>query len=265
MTLVTEFSRLLVLEELEPDRFTARIPGDSGHHLFGGLTFGLAARAAALTVDLDRELYAATCQYIAGGTGGLDLEVEVDRVRDGRRLSLRRVRVHGGERLMFTCDAWFAPEGGDDDWQSDRPPDDFGQAAEMQATYGIPIDPFELRTVARPTEERFLDVHPYWARSRAGMGEDRSFQIGAIAFLSDLYTVGLLSIPGTADHPPLTDYTITLNHSLWVHRAVNLDHWTRVDGFPISVHGNRALAQGSIHDRAGALVASFAQEAMRRG
>lgn len=266
MTPIENFVDLLALEPITEDRFVARTPGDEGH-LFGGLTFGLAARAAMLTVDDDRELYAATCQYVSGGTGGLDLEVDVERIRDGRSLSLRRVRVttESGRRLLFSCDAWFAPDGGDEDWQPEPPPHDLDRGTDFTPMFGIPIDPIEVRSIRSAEDINGLRIHPFWARSRQPIGDDRSVQIGALAFLSDLYTIGLMSPPDTPPDAPFSGYSVTLNHSLWVHRPVHLDEWVRVEGQLESIHGNRGFSTGSIHDESGALIASFAQESMRRG
>lgn len=264
MTPLTSFVDVLALDPVGDDGFAARTPGTGGH-LFGGLTFGLAARAAALTLDDDRTLYAATCQYIGAGTGGMDLAVEVERVRDGRQLSLRRVRVLAGDRMLFGCDAWFAPTGEGDDWQEETPEDDFDAAHSTEVIYGLPVDPIEVRTPRNADEVSVMRIHPYWARSREAMGDDPTVQLGALSFLSDVYTVGLTSFPGLAPSAPRTDYTLTLNHNLWIHRPFDLGEWTRVDGRLVSISRGRALVSGSIHDRSGCLVASFAQESTRRG
>lgn len=264
MTPVTAFSELVALEEVQHDRFATRIPGEGGH-LFGGLTFALALAAATRSVSDDREFYAATCQYIGAGQGGVEVEIQVDRVRDGRKLSLRRARLTAGDRLLFTCDAWFAPEGREADWQPPPPPLDGLEAARpVDVLYGLPIDPFDVRTLRSEGDVAALRIHPFWARSRTALGTDRGLHRGALAFLSDIYTVGLMNPPGTPDDAPMSDYSLSLNHNLWVHRPARLDEWVRVDGQLASLHGDRSLGTGSIHAADGTLVASFAQEAMRR-
>jgi acyl-CoA thioesterase-2 len=262
--MITDFAELLAMDEPRPDSFTVRTPGEASH-LFGGLTFGYAARAAARTVDADRQLYAATCQYVGGGRGGLDLEIAVERVRDGRKLSLRRVKVTAEGRVLFTGDAWFAPEGDGPDWQPPGPGNDLAEATVAFAPLqSMDLDPLELRSLRSAEDVGRLLVHPYWARSRHPIGADRSLDLGALAFLSDLCTVGLVAVPGTVPAAVMSDYSLTLNHTLWVHRPFTVERWLRVDGQVLSVHGDRGLASGSIHDEDGALVASFSQEATRR-
>jgi len=263
LTPAADFRELLTLDEVGTDRFAASVPGEGGH-LFGGLTFALAMSATLRTVADDRELYAATCQFIGGGRGGLVLAIEVDRVRDGRKLSLRRTRLLAGDRLLFTCDSWFAPEGIDADWQPEVTMGDPDDARAFDPTYGIPIDPLEVRTERSPADEAGLRIHPVWARSREHLGDDRHLHVAALAFLSDTYTIGLMNPPDLPEDAPMSGYSISLNHNLWVHRQPCLDEWVRVDGGLASLHGQRALSTGSMHTADGTLIATFAQEAMHR-
>ena len=259
---LTDFADILALEAVAPDRFAASTPG-RGSHLFGGVTFGLAARAAALTVDEGRHLHAATCQFVAAGACGLDVDIEVERVRDGRQLSLRRVSITGRDRLLFSCDAWFSPEEPGVDWQPEAPADDRREARQAVAPLrSIGIDPLEVVSLRSAEDAALLHVHPFWARSRHGVGHDRALNLGALAFLSDLCTVALVNTPADRSGAVMSPFSTTLNHTLWVHRRFSMDNWLRVDGQPLSVHGNRGLATGSLHDEDGTLVASFCQESM---
>lgn len=261
--MVTDFAEILALNRTRPDCFTTTTPGEAPH-LFGGLTFGVAARAAANTVESDRHLYAATCQYVGAARGGLELEIWVERVRDGRKLSLRRVTVGADHGLVFTCDAWFAPEGEGADWQPSVPVSDLAEATELEVLpwRRMGFDPFEVKSIRSPEEAAALRVHPYWARSRHEIGDDRALELGALAFLSDMFAVGLVRVPSADMTSP--EHTLTLNHTLWVHRPFTTTRWLQVDGRPLSIHGDRGVASGSIHDEDGALVASFVQESTRR-
>jgi acyl-CoA thioesterase-2 len=56
----------------------------------------------------------------------------------------------------------------------------------------------------------------------------------------------------------------SLDHALWFHRAARIDEWLLYSMDSPSAQMARGLSRGLIHDRAGRLVASVAQEALMR-
>ena len=254
LAVITDFHELLALDDHGGDRFSVTTPGEGGH-LYGGLTFGVAARAAALTVGDDRAMYAASCQFIAAGAGGLALDIAVARVRDGRSLSLRRVSVTTADKLLFTCDCWFAPPGQGPDWQPDGPRDFPSEGTPMSPIATLGLAPLELVSARSPAEVDDMRVHPYWARSRHRLGDDPTLQAGAMAFLSDLMAIAPIR---SAGGPP-AEYATTLDHNLWLHRPFSLDEWVQVDEAVASIHGDRGLAIGTMHATDGTLIDDLAK------
>ena len=56
----------------------------------------------------------------------------------------------------------------------------------------------------------------------------------------------------------------SLDHAIWFHRPVRFDDWHLHTQEAVALVGDRGLAVGAIHDDAGRLVASVAQEVLLR-
>jgi acyl-CoA thioesterase-2 len=65
-------------------------------------------------------------------------------------------------------------------------------------------------------------------------------------------------------HERLPGTAASLDHALWIHRPVRFDEWHLHTQRTIRIVGHRGLVQGTIHDRAGGLVATVMQESLAR-
>lgn len=263
--LVRDFRELLAIDELGPNHFVGSAPGEGGH-LFGGLLFGLAVRAAYRTVAADRALHMASVQFVGRASSGRPLEFQVERLRDGGAFSTRRATLVVDGLPVVECDMSFATADSDVDWQPVAPANDLADATEVPAPLGgVGLDPAETRSTRVVTEPGREVMHPMWARSRFPLDDDRSLHHGALAFLSDLCTIWLGRIPAESAFPGRGFRTsTTLNHTLWIHRPFSAEGWMRLDGGPASFFDARGLVVGAAHDQGGALIATFAQETMHR-
>ena len=52
---------------------------------------------------------------------------------------------------------------------------------------------------------------------------------------------------------------------MWINRATTADEWLLYDTALVSSDGGRSVLEGSVIDTRGRLVATFVQQAMRRG
>jgi acyl-CoA thioesterase len=254
------FTDLLVVNESGPDRVEIESAGTG--FLFGGLTMAAALVAAATTVEtglVPRSLHAA---FHAGGTWGDPLVADIRRVNDSRSYANRRVELSQGGAMIAVVDAAFRrPRGGTDVVSSAlpmaRPVDDLDP---VRVTLPTPV--MEVR-LAGPERASGSDrVHPYWARFVEPFDEDPAIHAAAVAFVSDYLVIYSPFEPGTGDGEGVISRT--LEHSLWFHRPVNANRWLLVDAVPLSVVDGHYVSRGTVHDEAGALVASFVQEGFVR-
>src|ERR1019366_1570750 len=82
---------LLNLEQIEADIFRGRSPDDRRQRVFGGQVAGQGLVAAGRTVPADRPVHSLQAYFIRPGDPAVPLVYIVDRLRDGRSFTTRRV------------------------------------------------------------------------------------------------------------------------------------------------------------------------------
>src|SRR5437763_13524806 len=104
---------LLGLEQIEVNIFRGRSPEERVQRVFGGQVAGQALVAAGRTVPADRPVHSLHAYFIRPGDPAVPLVYMVDRVRDGRSFTTRRVSVIQHGNTIFTLSASFhRPEPG---------------------------------------------------------------------------------------------------------------------------------------------------------
>ena len=98
---------LLDLEQIEANIFRGRSPSDRRQRVFGGQVAGQALVAAGRTVPADRPVHSLHAYFIRPGDPAVPLVYLVDRVRDGRSFTTRRVSAIQHGKTIFTLSASF--------------------------------------------------------------------------------------------------------------------------------------------------------------
>jgi acyl-CoA thioesterase-2 len=256
---VPDVATLLAVRPLGDDRFEApagRPPDDPMGGLFGGRPLSIGLRAAGTTVAPDRLPHSVHGYFLRAGDDRLPLEIQVDRDRDGRSFSSRRVVISQQGTTIFTMSASFhLPEAGPDE-QVPTMPDDVPEPESLApSAIGGParvlVDIRNAGSVHGTTEPSRA-----WGRARGPLPEDPLVHSCVLINFSDVYT-GLPALPGTENHGGPS-----LDHAFWFHRPARLDDWVLMDLRPVSTGRGRGLYVGSFFDRRGVLVASVAQEVL---
>src|SRR5580658_5230485 len=99
----------LALERIEVNLFRGVAAADQGPRIFGGLVIGQALLAAYRTVE-ERICHSLHCYFIRPGDPSVPILYEVDRARDGKSFTTRRVTAiqHGAQ--IFNLAASFQDE-----------------------------------------------------------------------------------------------------------------------------------------------------------
>jgi len=92
---VEDLLSLLDLEPIEVNLFRGESPADSWQRVFGGQVIGQALMAAQRTVEDDRHCHSLHAYFIRPGDPKVPIVYEVDRSRDGRSFTTRRVISKG--------------------------------------------------------------------------------------------------------------------------------------------------------------------------
>jgi acyl-CoA thioesterase-2 len=252
---------ILDLEAAGDDRFLAPTPAEGPPRLFGGQVASQAIRAATLTVGADRRTHSLHSYFIRPGRPGMPLELGVERTRDGRSFSTRRVTASQGGEAIFVLDASFHIDEVGDDWQADPLPE-VPTPAELSGVQldGSPfrrMNPFEILPIHAT---QGFALHPCWIRLREPIPDDDALHVSALTYVSDLAVIGSARAPGsTAGFGGAS-----LDHAVWFHRPVRVDDWLLFSVSPVTNYGARGLARGSFQRLDGTLVASLSQECLLR-
>src|SRR5690349_8644413 len=109
---VQDLIGILDLEPLEVNLFRGRSPQSSWQRVFGGQVLGQALVAACRTVDdiATRPPHSLHAYFLIGGDPKVPIIYEVDRIRDGRSFTTRRVVAIQHGHPIFSMSASFHVE-----------------------------------------------------------------------------------------------------------------------------------------------------------
>ncbi|MCW2526926.1 MAG: putative acyl-CoA thioesterase [Pseudonocardiales bacterium] len=248
---------LLTLEEVDKDLYRANTVFSEPYPLYGGQVAAQALLAAGLTVEAGRHPHSLHGYFLRSGNAGRPTIFHVDRDRDGRSFSARRVvAVQGGEVLFNMSCSFHVAEDGLDLQMVPAPPQHDPETMPDVTLSRL----FSVETRA-PAEQPFRDpAWPtlFWARSKVPLPEDPLINSCVLTYISDVGS-GLAGAPGAAQAAGSS-----LDHAMWFHRPPRLDDWVIINLVPTAISGGRGHYTGSVHDPAGRLVASLSQEALYR-
>ncbi len=264
---------LLDLEQIEADIFRGRSPSDWRQRVFGGQVAGQALVAAGRTVPADRPVHSLHAYFIRPGDPAAPIVYLVDRVRDGRSFTTRRVSAIQHGKTIFTLSASFhrdEPGLSHGSPMPAVPPAESLAPARDEFFTGNPID---LRFVGPPVftaasavPDPALDAtHSLvWLRADGELPDDPLLHVCLMTYVSDLTLLDtVLRRQGIA----WSDGQISgasLDHAMWFHRPFRADRWLLYDQESPAAAGARGLARGQVFTDQGELVVSVVQEGLIR-
>jgi acyl-CoA thioesterase-2 len=265
--------QVLQLEEVGTDLYRAASPTTSLQQNFGGQVAAQALAAAAATVPGDRMVHSLHAYFLRPGSAGVPTVYRVDRVREGRSFSTRRVTgIQRGEAL-FSMAASFQRQGQDGPGHAENaplipPPDELEPArweedSEFQNIHLKEWPDWELRRVTVP--DRVGDKGPVqqvWLRHTAALPRDPLLHACALTYASDMTLLGCSVGPYVARGERLQ--TASLDHAVWFLQSFRADDWLLYDQVSPWAGAGRGLNVGRIFNRQGLLVAHVVQEGLQR-
>ena len=261
---------LLDLERIDPNLFLARSPSRRHNgRLFGGQVAAQCLRAATFTVEPDHYAHSLHGYFLRPGLPGRRLVLQVDRIRDGRSFTTRRVVASQDGEAIFSLSASFHRREDGGEYQLPLPdgipgPDDDFAWRDTPLRSFASDSPFETREIGpAPPDERGVlpSTRRLWLRTRGPLPDDPGVHACVLAYITDM---GAVHAARLAVESQGIGMAASLDHAIWFHRAVRPDEWVLFDLRPISNTGGRGLVLGTIHDRAGRLGAVMTQEALVR-
>ncbi|KUL65224.1 acyl-CoA thioesterase [Streptomyces violaceusniger] len=274
---------LLDLERIEQDIFRGLSPDESLQRVFGGQVAGQALVAAGRTTDGLRPVHSLHAYFLRPGRPGVPIVYQVERIRDGRSFTTRRVVAIQQGRTIFNLTASFHSAEPGIEQQLPMPevpgPEDLPTLAdEVRSHLGALPEafarmerrqPFDVRYVERLrwTDEELKGVEPrsaVWMRAVGPLGDDPLVHTCALTYASDMMLLDAVRMPVEPLWGPRGFDMASLDHAMWFHRPFRTDEWFLYDQESPVATGGRGLARGRIYDRAGRLLVSVVQEGLFR-
>ncbi len=187
MTDLPSIPELLDLEQVEPDRYQSTALYDAPWGMFGGQAAAQALYAAGLTVEKDRLPHSLHGYFVRRGDTAKPTVFRVDRDRDGRSFSARRVVALQDGEVIFSMSASFAPRPGRG---TPFPDAEAEPAPELPPLDSLPPWPnlkhpsFEFRPV--DAESRLPGR--FWIRCTDELPDDPLAHAAVLAYTSDIST-----------------------------------------------------------------------------
>ncbi len=272
----------LDLESLERNLYRGRSPQVGWQRVFGGQVIGQALVAAQRTAE-GRPAHSLHGYFIRPGDPAVPIIYEVDRYRDGKSFTTRRVvAIQHGKQIFTMAASFHESEAGlqhQIDMPDVTPPEDLPNEKEIisQLPDSIPANIRAYFERERPIELRPVQQRDYfaatagdppiqnvWIRATGTVPDDTALHQCILTYASD---ITLLDTALVAHGRSVFDTDImlaSLDHALWFHRPFRADEWLLYAQDSPSLAGSRGFTRGSIFTRDGTLVASAAQEGLIR-
>ena len=272
---------LLELEVLEVNLFRGLSPNEDQQRVFGGQVAAQALVAAGRTVETDRPVHSLHSYFLRPGDPNVPIIYEVDRIRDGRSFTTRRVVAIQHGNVIFNLSASF---------QVVEPGPDHAMAMpavpepESLPTFRERLEPHLHRlgegmidwlTRERPIDSRPVEIPHWlepgprqpeqdvWIRTNGNLPDDPLLHACIVAYASDLSLLDTATLPHAIGHDGRFQMA-SLDHAMWFHRPFRADEWLLYHQMSPSAHGARGLALGHVFTHDGTLAITVMQEGLIR-
>ncbi len=274
---------LLALERIEQNLFRGQSQDLGWGNVFGGQVLGQSLSAAVQTLPPERYVHSLHAYFLRVGDASQPIVYEVDRIRDGKSFTTRRVVAIQNGRAIFHMSASFQmrEDGFEHADQMPAAPDPDALPTEQERLFpyanrlpdalrsqALSPRPFEIRDAAPNDDPIHPELKPaerlQWMRTIGKLPDDPNLHAYLLAYASDFSFVTTALNPHGVSWLTPGMQVASLDHAMWFHRPFRVDDWLlHVIDSP-SASGARGLVRGRLFTRDGLLVASSAQEGLIR-
>lgn len=273
-----ELVSILDLEAIEVNIFRGHSPSEERQRVFGGQVAGQALVAAGRTVERG-DVHSLQGYFLRPGDPTVPILYEVDRIRDGRSFTTRRVVAiqHGAAIFNLSASFHVREEGLSHHIPMPivPPPESLPPLKDRLAPFAHRLGDWLERP--QPIDQRYVDEVPafmataprdprqrIWIRADGDLDDDPLLHACVVAYASDMSLLDTVLLPHDVvwDDPALMG--ASLDHCMWFHRPFRADRWLLYDHESPWSGGARGLARGSIFTAEGDLAVSVVQEGLVR-
>ncbi len=268
---------LLDLEPIEVNIFRGVNPNEDRQRVFGGQVAAQSLMAAGRTVDGGRP-HSLHAYFLRPGDPTVPILYEVDRIRDGRSFTTRRVVAIQHGRAIFNMSTSFHV---DEPGMSHQFPMPDVPDPETLDTMAARLEPYRDAVAdwfarPHPIDQRPIGPLPFsrkaakdptqrlWLRADGTLPDDPLLHACIAAYASDMSLFDTMLAPHDVSWEDVDFMGASLDHCMWFHRPFRADEWILYDMDSPSAYGSRGLARGFMFSRHGDLVVSMVQEGLMR-
>ena len=255
-------------------------PDEQRQRVYGGQVAGQALVAAGRTVEGDRRVHSLHAYFLRPGDVSVPILYQVDRIRDGRSFTTRRVVAVQRGRAIFNLSASFHVEEQGLEHQFPMPeapdPESLPTFEERMAPFKEQLGDWYRRP--RPIDQRFVDGmtrmgddkgardprQQVWVRADGRLPDDPLLHACVVAYASDMTLLDSALLPHDIAWDDARFMGASLDHAMWFHRPFRADEWLLYQQDSPTAFGARALSRGMLFTRAGHLAVSVVQEGLVR-
>jgi acyl-CoA thioesterase-2 len=255
-------------------------PDEERQRVFGGQVAGQALVAAGRTVDDGRRVHSLHAYFLRPGDTSVPVVFEVDRIRDGRSFTARRVVAIQHGKAIFHLSASFQLEQDGIEHADVMPTvpgpehseryDDLLARHLPSAAANFTRRPIDVRyvgtppmTVDRADLTRGTDTQ-VWMRVDGDWPDDPLLQVAAVTYASDMTLIDTAVTMHGLRYWAGDVVMSSLDHAMWFHRPFRADEWLLYSQRSPSAQGGRGLATGQIFTADGRLAVTVIQEGLIR-
>ncbi len=278
-----ELLDLLQLEKIEENIFRGQSQDLGFGSVFGGQVLGQALSAAYRTVSTGRRAHSLHAYFLRMGDALRPIVYQVDRIRDGKSFTTRRVvALQKGQAIFNMAASFQVDEPGFEHQESPPPqiPGPEGIASEFEIAQSvadkIPSSIRDKLLCRKPIEIRPIDpINPFspdkrapirysWFRTIERIPDDPAVHQYLLAYASDFGLVITSLYPHGHSFWEPDMQVASLDHAMWFHRDFRMDDWLLYIMSSPNASRARGLNNGRIYSRDGKLLASIVQEGLIR-
>jgi acyl-CoA thioesterase-2 len=269
--------RLLDLETIEVNVYRGVHPVEERQRTFGGQVAAQALMAAGRTVEHGR-VHSLHSYFLRPGDPTTPILYEVDRIRDGKSFTTRRVVAIQHGRAIYNMQTSFHSDEESIEHQIPMPdvpgPDTIKPLAERVLEEFGELDEWTKRP--HPIDQRFVGDIPWspnrskepqqyiWIKADGTLPEDPLLHACVVTYASDMSLLDAALKPHTLRWDDPKSMLASLDHCMWFHRDLRADEWLLYDTESPIAFGARALSRGFLFSQDGKLRVSMVQEGLTR-
>jgi len=281
---------LLDLEDIEVNTFRGRCT-EGWQRVFGGQVLAQALVAAGRTVE-EGIAHSFHAYFLRPGDSSIPILYNVDRTRDGRTFTTRRVTAIQHGQAIFHLEASFQRAEPGPEHQDEMPdvpdPESLPTWQERMAPIAERKELIEKLTAESPdrvkywfASDRPIDIRhitefdpvapgklparlQVWVRADGRLPDSTLLHQCVAAFASDMTLLKAAALPHGISWAEGVYMFASLDHAMWFHRSFRADDWLLYDQQSPTAGGARGFSTGRMFSRDGRLVISAVQEGLMR-